>query len=246
MMKYLRRVYVVYFYSLFLVIFLLLYPGFRFLLSNPKRYIKAHRLRRFWGKALTFLGFVKMKTILEDKIQPDPNKTYLVVANHASYLDIISLSCQVPVDLNFMAKNELASIPLFGIFFRTIDIPVNRKSTMHSGKAYLRAKNQLIEKTMSLAIFPEGGIKPIVPKLSPFKKGPFQMAIECGVPILPISLPDNFTRGPGTHFDGSPGLMRAVIHAPIETKGLTVDDADVVKEKVFHIIEKTLNKYNSN
>lgn len=223
-----------------MLIFLAFYPAFRYFLYKPKRYKNAHKLRRLWGNILTFFGGLRAKMIDKSNVNWNDKPVFLVVANHSSYLDIISISCQVPLDLNFMAKNELAKIPLFGIFFRTIDIAVNRASSMQSGKAYLRAKNQLFQKTRSLAIFPEGGIKKTIPNMAPFKKGPFQMAIECGVPILPVVLPDNYVRGPGDKFYGTPGKMRTIILEPIDTQNWKIEQADQLKDIVFQLLNTEL------
>lgn len=186
-------------------------------------------------------GALRPKTIYETPL--DKTKTYVVVANHSSYLDIISLSCQVPLYLNFIGKIALQKIPLFGIFFKTIDIPVDRRNAVHAAKAYMRAEEQLRTGNMSIAVFPEGGIKDSIPKLSPFKDGPFKMAVETGTMILPITIIDNWKRGPGNKVEGTPGKMRVFVHKPIPVDGMDENDIPQLRQQVFELIKEKLREF---
>lgn len=240
-MKVLRYVWAVYFLFCFSVIFLILYPLFRWYLRNEKGYPKAHALRRFWGKSLMLVTGLFGKTTYEEDL--DPNQTYIFTPNHYSYLDILAVNTLMPFYFNFMAKHDLAKIPLFKIFFRTIDISVNRKNSMEAGKSYLKAINRL-KKGTSLLIFPEGGISKDEPNLSRFKLGAFKMAIETKTPIVPISLPDDYDRLPvgGLKNGGTPGRMRMYVHKPIETKDLKESDASALAHKVYGILDKKLTE----
>ena len=228
----------------FLLFFLLSYPVFRILLSREKRYDAAHKLRVIWGKYILFMTGIRWKVEFESPL--DPEQTYLFAPNHSSYLDIPSVAVMIPGHLAYMAKSELARIPLFGVFFRTIDIGVNRKSAIQSHKAFLEAGRRLQEGT-SLVLFPEGTIPKEAPKLGKFKDGPFRLAIENGVPLVPVTLPDNHKRLPDQgKFVGSPGKMRMFVHRPISTAGLKPEDADALKQQVFFIIESKLSEYADN
>jgi 1-acyl-sn-glycerol-3-phosphate acyltransferase len=243
MNKLFSKIYAIWFYIWTGLIFLVLLPFFHILLSRKAWYPWGHKLRALWGWMLLAVGFIRVKRISESKI--DASKIYVVVANHFSYLDIISLSIGPPIDLNFMAKVELSRIPLFGIFFRTIDISVDRKNAIQSGKAYLQANNQLKNRVMSIGVFPEGGMRGTAPLLAKFKDGPFKMAIENGVDILPITLPDNWKRGPGDRVAGSPGMMRIYMHEPISTKGMTDEDIPKLRDRVQELIAQKLKELNS-
>lgn len=221
-------------------IFLLLYPLFALYLSRPAWYNQAHRLRRFWGRLLFALGPIFPKKRGLQHI--DKKETYVVVANHSSYMDIPSLSVCLPIQLNFIAKAELGKVPLFGIFFRTIDISVDRKQARDGALAYRRAVDQLKNKERSLVVFPEGGIPKSAPKLSPFKDGAFKMAIESGCPILPVVLPDNHDRLPADRFAAWPGRMRVVVLEPIVTQGLTDADIPRIKAEMHQRMESALQQ----
>jgi len=143
-----------------------------------------------------------------------------------------------------MAKVELGDIPVFGIFFRTIDISVDRESGRDSFKAFHEAHESL-EEGMSLVLYPEGAIGPHPPKMVRFKNGPFRLAIEKKIPIVPLTMIDNWRllHVHGWKMYGRPGISRIIVHPPIETKHMTDDDVEALKAKVFHIIEQDLEQF---
>lgn len=239
----LRYLWAVYFFFWFVLIFLILYPAFFVLLSNPKWYPKAHKLRRFWGILLLYLTGIRSKVEYEEGLNRD--EIYVFTPNHFSYFDIVSVNTQMPFYFSFMAKKELSNIPLFKIFFKTIDIPVDRKSRDGSFKAYLKA-NQKLKSGISILNFPEGGIGTTVPKMRKFKLGPFKMAIENSVPVVPITIADNWKRLPsgGLEGGGTPGRMRMFVHRPISTKNLKITDAQALADQVYTIIEEKFNQMN--
>lgn len=240
MIRVLRLLWAIYFLLLFVVFFLLLYPLFRIFLFKRSRYRTAHKLRAIWGYIIMTLSGLFPKTHFKQKLEK--GATYVFVANHFSYLDILSLNVQLGHYFRFMAKSELRKIPLFGIFFRTIDISVNRKSRSDSVYAFEYA-NRVIQEGDSLGIFPEGGIGNKIPKMKAFKSGAFKLAVQNNIPIVPISILDNWKRMPdgGLENGGSPGLMRMVVHEIIETRDLTEADLPLLMERVYNIIQKTID-----
>lgn len=237
-------IWTLYFFVWFLVIFIVLYPVFFILLSKKKWYPKAHKLRRFWGRLLMLVSGLRGKVTYDDP-DMDLNQTYIFTPNHFSYFDIVSVNTQMPFFFSFMAKKELAKIPLFKIFFRTLDMPVDRKSKEGAMRAYYLA-NKKLNDGISLLNFPEGGIGPQVPEMRKFKLGPFKMAIEHQVDIVPITLPDNWKRLPCGEFvpAGSPGRMRMHVHRPISTKNLKRGDETMLADQVFSIIESKFKEMN--
>ena len=213
------------------------------LLSKPKWYPQAHKLRRFWGRMLMAVTGLYGKTTKDEELKLD--KTYIFTPNHFSYFDIVSVSTQMPYFFSFMAKKELSRIPLFGIFFRTLDMPVDRSSKEGAKRAYYLAIKKL-KSGISLLNFPEGGIGPQVPKMRDFKLGPFKMAIEHGIEVVPVTLPDNWKRLPCGEWipAGTPGRMRMHIHRPIPTENLKSGDELVLAEQVYGIIEAKFKEMN--
>jgi 1-acyl-sn-glycerol-3-phosphate acyltransferase len=238
-----RYLWACYFLLLFTIFFLLFYPFFVILLFLFKAYPAAHFLRRVWGLILMRLSFLFPDTRGIEHI--DKNSNYVIVANHFSYLDILSLNVQIPLYFRFVAKHELAKIPLFKIFFKTIDIPIDRSSRTSGAKAYQRCI-QALKKGESIGIFPEGKIGDAVPLMSRFKGGAIKMAIETGTPILPITILDNWIRLPegGIESGGTPGKMRVIVHKPIETRNKKESDVVDLQRKIRDLIQQTFNRYN--
>ncbi len=173
----------------------------------------------------------------------DRSRAYIFCPNHFSYLDIVLIYVAIPIYFHTMGKAELQKIPLFKRFFKRMNIPVNRASNVDSHRAFQRAGSDL-EKGISVTLFPEGGIHSTYPQMARFKNGPFRLAIEKQVPIVPVTfldnwliLPDNFRKSPG-----QPGLSRIIIHEPIETKGMTDESLVGLKQKVFDVIDKALKE----
>lgn len=223
--------------------FIVLYPAFLYTLSNPKRYKQGHYMRKIWGHWLFLGGFIRVKHIEEVPFDRK-NTTYVITPNHTSKLDIVTLTVKLHLDFNFMAKIELARVPFFGIFFRTIDIAVDRKNVRHSAMAYQQSVDQLSAKTRSIVIFPEGTIPGTTPKMGRFKEGAFKLAIETQSPILPVTIIKNWVVLPDFgKFRFCPGSVIQYVHAPISTTGLTEDDLPRLKEQVHQIIANKLAEY---
>ena len=93
-----------------------------------------------------------------------------------------------------------------------------------------------INQGLSICIFPEGGVPEEHIILDEFKDGAFRIAIEHELAILPMTFYDNKKRFSYTFFSGSPGKMRAKIHPPVYTKGLTLENKNTVKHQVRELI----------
>lgn len=222
---------------------MVLYPAFFVLLSRKQWYKKAHALRRFWGKMLMLVTGLYGNAEYEEPL--DKEATYVFTPNHFSYFDIVSVNTQMPYFFSFMAKKELANIPLFRIFFRSIDMPVDRKSKEGAKRAYYLA-NKKLKDGISLLNFPEGGIGTQVPEMRKFKLGPFKLAMEYGLDVVPITLPDNWKRLPSGEYipSGTPGKMRMYVHRPIPTKNLKPGDEVELAERVYAIIDNKFKEMN--
>ncbi|MFI5135030.1 MAG: lysophospholipid acyltransferase family protein [Chitinophagales bacterium] len=238
----LRVLWAWYYFFIFALVFILLYPLFAIFLSNEKWYGAANRLRVFWARVLFLLTGIFPSIRYTGHL--DRSKNYIFCSNHFSYLDIPVSALVVKKNWRFMAKAELSDIPILNIFFRTVDISVDRESGRESFKAFQEAGESL-ENGMSIVNYPEGKISNHVPTLARFKNGPFRMAIEKKIPIVPLTMIDNwkllFVDGWKMH--GRPGISRVIVHPPIETKHLKPEDLDELKRKVFQIIEHDLVKF---
>lgn len=177
----------------------------------------------------------------------DWSKTYVICANHSSNLDPTVLSLLIKTKFAFLGKQDLLENPVTALFFKTIDIPVNRDSKIASFKAFKRA-GEYLEQGISLAIFPEGKIgEDYPPVMHEFKNGPFRLAIEKKVAIIPVTIGDAWKKmwDDGTKYGSSPGICHICVHAPVETSGLEIDDADSLRDNIYNIIHADLAQYES-
>jgi 1-acyl-sn-glycerol-3-phosphate acyltransferase len=238
----LRRTWCYWFFLSGFLFFLPLYPVFLILLSREAWFPYAWRLKKIWAHWILFSTGIWYRIRREGK--PEPGKAYIITPNHGSYLDILTANIAFPNYFHFMGKAELKKIPMFGIFFRRMNISVDRSSVKDSHKAYKRARKDL-RKGISIAIFPEGTIPAHSPQLGPFKSGAFRLAIEMQVPIVPVTFLDNWRLFPDNKRESlllRPGCSRIVVHEAIPTTGLTEADAPALRDKVYEIIQKTLEE----
>jgi 1-acyl-sn-glycerol-3-phosphate acyltransferase len=142
------------------------------------------------GRFLRIVGVLISKTFPPWRLRVEgrwPGKgPYVVVANHQSILDILLLS-RMPREMKWVAKEELFRIPWVGWMLRMSgDIAIRRGDAESGGEALARAKAYL-GRGMSVMIFPEG-TRSARGTLLPFKSGAFRLAIEAGVPVLPVAV----------------------------------------------------------
>ena len=238
-----RVLYKIYYLLVFLVSLTLFYPFFRYLLAKKSRFPKAFELKKVWALVLQIFAGIILR--IEHRGQLPKDQPYVICPNHGSYLDIVFMYRLFKDYFVFMGKKEIASWPLFRIFFtREMNITVDRASRTGSHKAFKRAAAD-IQKGHSVVIFPEGTISTIVPKLRPFKNGAFKLAIEQQVPIVPVTFVNNWERLEGHGlFDGKagPGIAHVIIHEPIATKGMSDDDVSLLRAKVREIIDQPLKE----
>lgn len=241
-MKIISRIWLAWAGLWFAIWFLLLYPIFVLLLSHPKLFRSAHFFRKIWGRLASITGFIIPVVTYETHI--DSSKRMVYCPNHMSYLDIVTCGTYLPGFNFFMGKMELTKVPLFNIWFKSLDIPVKRESIKNAHKAFLDASNQMDKLGANLIIFPEGRIPDNRPHIKfPFKPGAFRIAVEKQIPIVPVTLIDNLNRFDSDNFVGSPGLMRMHVHKPIETKGMSIDDIPQLQQMVYDVISLQLKKY---
>lgn len=221
---------------------LVLYVPFRLLLKKERDYPRAFILMNAWGRFLNVFLLVPAKRV---SLAPLPKPPYVICANHSSYLDIVHMYSIGLHFFLFMGKYELLRWPLVGMFFKRMNIAVNRGSRTEAAKALMKAARS-IDKGICVSLFPEGTIPHTAPRMKHFKDGAFKLAIEKQVPIVPVTFLDHWKLF-GDPADllsrGHPGFAHVVRHPFIETKGMTEADLDGLRRQVFDAIEAPLRKY---
>lgn len=212
------------------------------LLKNRKiaHYINTY----YWSRCILFLSGLGVRVRREEKLKK--KQPYVFVANHTSFMDITHCFYGIRRNFTIVGKSSLNKVPLFGYMFKNTYIPVDRKSKIGRYRA-LQKMNESLKEGTSLALYPEGTIpeKENWPNMIKFQDGAFRVAIDNGVPVVPVCFPDNWRAFPDSGQHGAaPIWPRMIFHKAIETKGMTQDDAEALRDKVFDIIDKSIKKHN--
>lgn len=226
---------------MFMITALAFYPILFFLVKNENWHKMAYKIFVAWSWFVRITCFYFVKRI---GTLPPTDQPYVIVANHASYLDIFLLPSVLPNHpLVFLGKSELLTYPIIKTYFKNFHIPVERKTRVKSAKSLLVCNSKL-EKGWSIAIFPEGGIPDDnAPKMIRFKDGAFRLAKENQVAILPITFKNNYRllsepfEWKGTAF---PGIAKVIIHPIITKEEVNNQSITDLRNNSFDIIEKGL------
>jgi len=191
-----------------------------------------------WAKlnCLAALVFVKVK----NKKNIIPGQSYVVVANHQSLFDILALVGWLNIDLRWVAKASLKKIPMFGIASVKMDHIFIDRSNPHAALETLdNAKKKIVNGT-SVMFFPEG-TRSKDGNLKEFKSGAFKMAIDLGIPILPITIRGTRHILPVGTMDLVPGSAEIIIHSPINVDTYSHDSLMDLIQETRTAIKSTLS-----
>ncbi|WP_157976992.1 lysophospholipid acyltransferase family protein [Taibaiella helva] len=230
-----RYLYVIWAMVWFVALFLLLFPFF-LLLSLFKSWGRKAiwQLIRGWSYVWFFLIGMPVRRIYQQR--PVKGKPYIVVANHASYIDTPLIFRAIPFFVRPLAKKELASIPLFGFLYRQMAVLVDR----NDAKSKYRSVHMLrrtLQREGSIFIFPEGTFNETADPLKFFYDGAFRLALRTRTPILPVVFPDAVKRWHYRSFwSWSPGVNRAIFLPEVAVDNFAVDDIAGLKQKVFDMM----------
>lgn len=239
-MMILRRLYS--FWAIFSMVFFFLILIVPMILMVPFKPLHkvALKINCIWAWCFLKLAFIPV--IIDWRFDLDKEQQYILCANHFSYLDIPILGL-FPMAFKFVGKSSLARIPVFGYMYRTLHITVNRSSYRSRAKSLVKAR-EAVQNGFNVGFFPEGGIRlEQYPNMVTFKDGAFKLAIENNLPIIPVSMPDNY------HILRDDDLLnirrktcRIVYHKPIWPKGREDDDVKKLREEVFRVIQAELTQ----
>lgn len=166
-------------------------------------------------------------------------KSYMLIANHTSMLDIMLMLYVSKNPFVFVGKQELAKIPVFGFFYKRVCILVDRGSAKSRSAVY-RSVRRRLEQGLSICIFPEAGVPDEDIILDEFKDGAFRMAIIHTISIVPMTFLDCKKRFPWTFFSGGPGSLRVKVHSFVETGLLGTEDTQTVKNETRAMVLRSL------
>lgn len=230
----LRLLWRIWFYVLMFFSIVILFPLLFVSILREDWYGFFFRVGRIWAMMILFgMGFIP-KIEYEQKIKK--NKSYLLVSNHTSMIDIMMMFYVSKNPFVFVGKKELTRYPLFGFFYKRTCILVDRKDNKSRHAVFQQAQERL-DKGLSICIFPEGGVPDDLSLvLDTFKDGAFRLAINHQIPIVPIVFYDNKVKFSYDFFSGKPGILRAKVLPFVETKGMILQDKRVLNREVRQMI----------
>jgi 1-acyl-sn-glycerol-3-phosphate acyltransferase len=215
-------------------------PALFFFTTIKKNQTTVAHLTRYWSKLTLWLSFIF--PVVEWEEEMDKKGHYIFCPNHVSTLDIPLILAVLPVPLQYIGKAEIARFPIFGYFYRNNSVIVKRENRKNAYTAFLKAGERLRE-GLSMCIFPEGGIPPANMFLRKFKNGPFRLAIEQNLTIIPITMPDNKNIFPQEYFKGRPGIVRVKVHKSIDQNKLEEKTIENLNTSVYNTIFEQLKNY---
>lgn len=226
------------------LIFIILFPFYLLATVKSTWHKWSYTINKVWARIAYFLMFSPVRN--EWRFKPQKKQVYVFCPNHFSFLDIPIMALTMRAFFVYVGKMDLQKVPLFGYMYRKIHIGINRDSGKSRYQTYIDAKEAL-DNGKNLVIYPEGGIwakKENMPKMAKLKDGPFRIAIEKQVPIVPVTIPYNWKLLPYPNkYMSAPKIARVIYHEPISTKGMTLDNIKDLKQKYKKIVEDELEKY---
>lgn len=138
---------------------------------------------RTWCRLILWTAGTPVRVIGAENV--DPDRPQIVTANHQSMFDVFALAAYIPARFHFVAKKELARIPIFGRAARACGhVFIDREDRESAIQSLKVAGRRIHQEDSTAVLFPEG-TRSLDGDLRTFKKGPFMLALEAGVPIVP-------------------------------------------------------------
>jgi 1-acyl-sn-glycerol-3-phosphate acyltransferase len=221
-------------------IVLLCFWGLSILIAGPFLVVYAFLTRDVWPlyRVATRLGItgvrlvgVKIEEVGKQNIQPGQN--YIFMSNHVSNLDPPIEVPVLPGRCSVLVKKELFRIPILGTGMKLAQlVPVDR-SNREAAIESVREATAVLREGLHMFIYPEG-TRSVDGRLLPFKKGPFHLAMESGVPVISMTILGTHEAWPKHRFALKPGKVRVIYHRPIHPRDYSDRDAlmDAVRSAI--------------
>lgn len=190
-----------------------------------------------WAQMVAWMSRVRLH--VEGREHIDPEQSYVVVVNHQSMMDIPVIYGFSGLDLRWVMKAELRRVPLIGVGCAALGhVFVDRKNPDLARASINRALPDISGRT-GILFFPEG-TRSRDGRLQRFKKGAFRVAIDRQLPVLPMTVTGTRDILPSKSLRIHPGRARLVIHPPIATTGMSLDDLRALREAAHAAIHSRL------
>jgi 1-acyl-sn-glycerol-3-phosphate acyltransferase len=183
------------------------------------------RFARGWARTILAVAGIRVRVLHPERLEP--GRSFVIVANHESFCDILVLLAHLPMQVRFLAKRSVFRVPVLGWSIAAAGfVPVDREDRSR-GTETVDAALQRLSGGRSVVIFPEE-TRTRNGALLPFKRGAAHLALRSGLPILPVALAGTFRVLKRGSLLITPGPVVMSVGNPIEVSGRTVRDREAV------------------
>jgi len=166
----------------------------------------------YWARIFCVLNFVRVKVSGRENF--DKNTSYVFVANHQGAFDIFSIYGYLGHNFRWMMKKGLGSIPLVGWACRVSGHIYVDNSSPKAVRETMATAEKRLAGGMSVVVFPEGA-RTLDGRMHAFRRGAYALAMEFGLPVVPITIDGAYKVMPRSAVLPRPGVIRLTVHAPI-------------------------------
>lgn len=205
----------------------------------PASYIFPGGWRTYWIGTLWARIILRLSCIsiaVNGRHHIDPRRSYIVMSNHQSHYDVLALVTTLPLQLRWVIKKELRTIPVFGLGCERLGHIYIDRSNPEKARQSLKTAEDKIRNGASITFFPEGTRSPDG-NLLPFKKGGFVIALATQTPILPVTITGSRRILPKKSLRVVPGKITVMIHEPVSISRYTNDTKESLIKHVRSCIE---------
>lgn len=213
--------------------------GMLAMLVAPFSHRFAFHFGTIWGRILCWANWTRVDVMGRDKVSP--GQAYVIMMNHQSHFDILAFYGHWGRQFRWVMKEELRKMPFLGwgcVALRNVFVD---RTDRAKAIASLRAARPLFDQGISVLIFPEG-TRGHEDRMRDFKKGGFMMALDMGLPILPVTIRGTREIVPTGSLRVCPGRVQITVHEPVETSGMDPSDRDRLMETVRTVIESGFDR----
>jgi len=176
-----------------------------------------------WGRCCCLLNFTWVTVRGREHVRP--GQSYVILANHQSHFDIFTIYGHLNMPFRWVMKEELRKAPFIGWYTNLAGHVFVDRSNRERALASLEAAKARLVNGLSVLFFPEG-TRSRDGRITPFKKGGFHMALDLGLPILPVSISGTWKVLPGKTLKLLPGNPTITIQPPIDTGNIDRERLD--------------------
>ena len=194
---------------------------------------------RCWAPGL--LGGAGAMLVVEGADRIDWSKPCILASNHQSIIDICVLFRAVPVPLRFVLKQEMTRVPFVGWYAKATGMVFIDRGKARDAQRNLLAIADRLRGGQHLCVFPEG-TRSRDGQVGTFKSGPFQLAIQAGVPVVPVAMEGTGHVVPPHGFEVRPGTIRVRFGTPIPTDQLVVRDRQTLARQAHDAVVSLLQR----